>query len=384
MEKEWKYTAFISYNSKDNRTARWLQKRLENYSLPSIIANEKGEVLKSYDKTQNKFRVFRYVTDLVAQNLEDGLRRELDQSKFLIVICSPNSANAPWVRKEVNHFIAAGKKKQIIPFVIDGVPYSGDQDECFTPELKDAFPNGELLGVSLKDNGDDLCIFRKLKAVAKMVSLLIDLPDAYDFIWNRYRLRYIEQQIIRAVFFLIVAISIGVVKHMAEPFKMCVSIVEEDINHNLPEIRDVEIAISLDGNKTLKDTIASLNDKAIFGPIEKRMIGKPMRLILRNATCYCIDTIVSVQQNFNITLHRNPDIYGKINILVMKDGERLQEQCVVVEGICYKTNDYGVLQLQIPLASQKQSYSIKYGEYSNIIHMPCMGTNCVEFKTITE
>ncbi|MGN0188940.1 MAG: tetratricopeptide repeat protein [Candidatus Cryptobacteroides sp.] len=42
MEKELKYTAFISYNSKDNRTARWLQKRLEDYSLPSVIAHVYG------------------------------------------------------------------------------------------------------------------------------------------------------------------------------------------------------------------------------------------------------------------------------------------------------------------------------------------------------
>ena len=146
-----KYTAFISYNSKDNCKARWLQTRLESYSLPSVIANEKGEVLRSYDKNPKRFRIFRYVTDLVAQNLDDGLRRELDQSKYLIVICSPNSANAPWVRKEVKHFIDTGRKKQIIPFVIKGVPYSGGNDECFTPELKEAFPGGSALGININD-----------------------------------------------------------------------------------------------------------------------------------------------------------------------------------------------------------------------------------------
>ena len=96
-----KYKAFISYNSKDNCTARWLQSKLENYSLPSLIVNEKGDVLRSYDRKPKKFRIFRYVTDLVAQNLDDGLRQELDQSEYLVVICSPNSANAPWVKEEV-------------------------------------------------------------------------------------------------------------------------------------------------------------------------------------------------------------------------------------------------------------------------------------------
>ena len=132
MVEEKKYTAFISYNSKDNRIAKWLQKKLESYSLPSVIANEKGETIRSYDKKTRKFKIFRYVTDLVAQNLDDGLRRELDQSKFLIVICSPRSARAPWVKKEVQHFIESGKSKQIIPFIIEGTPYSNDENECFT------------------------------------------------------------------------------------------------------------------------------------------------------------------------------------------------------------------------------------------------------------
>ena len=55
MTEEKKYTAFISYNSRDNRKARWLQKKLESYNLPSVIANEKGEILKSYDEKPKKF-----------------------------------------------------------------------------------------------------------------------------------------------------------------------------------------------------------------------------------------------------------------------------------------------------------------------------------------
>lgn len=208
MEHNYKYTAFISYNSRDNSKARWLQRRLESYSLPSVIANEKGEIIRSYDKKPKNFRIFRYVTDLVAQNLDDGLRQELDQSKYLIVICSPNSANAPWVKKEVKHFIDTGRKKQIIPFVIKGIPYSGGKYECFTSELKEAFPSGSALGVSLNDYGDDFWIFRKRKAVAKMVSLLIDLPNAYDFIWNRYRANYIRTLILRAILALLVAFAV--------------------------------------------------------------------------------------------------------------------------------------------------------------------------------
>lgn len=384
MGKEYKYTAFISYNSKDNCKAKWLQKRLESYNLPSIIANEKGEVLHSYNKKPKRLRIFRYVTDLVAQNLDDGLRQELDQSKFLIVICSPNSANAPWVRKEVKHFIDTGRKKQIIPFVIKGVPYSGGEEECITPELKDAFPGGSALGVSLNDYGDDLWIFRKRKAVAKMVSLLIDLPNAYDFIWNRYRLNYIKSLILRTTLALLVVFTIlGAVKiviNMERPFKMYVSVSEKGINTHLPPIKNIEISISIKGDRLRRDTITSLNNKAIFGQIPGRMIGKTMRLMVRNATCYNIDTIIPVQHQLFVELHRHPDYFGKIKVIIMKDEERLCNKLVAVEGINSKTNENGELLMDLPLSAQKENYSIRFGEYSGTIHMPCIGTKCVELK----
>ena len=94
MEK--KFTAFISYNSRDDKWAKWLQKRLENYSLPTVIANDEGQVLKSYDKKPEKFKIFRYISDLVAKTLTEGLSEELERSQHLIVICSPNSAKSKW------------------------------------------------------------------------------------------------------------------------------------------------------------------------------------------------------------------------------------------------------------------------------------------------
>lgn len=384
MEKEYKYTAFISYNSRDNSKARWLQKRLESYSLPSVIANEKGEILRANDKKTKKFRIFRYVTDLVAQNLDDGLRVELDQSKYLIVICSPNSANAPWVRKEVKHFIDTGRKKQIIPFVIKGTPYGGGVDECFTPELKGAFPGGSALGVSLNDAGDDLWLFCKRKAVAKMVSLLIDLPNAYDFIWNRYRANYIKSLALRLflAFMMVFAIcfSTEIGKRMEEPFEMSVSAIMEDGNAHLPPLENIEVSISIEGDKIRKDTITSLKDNAVFGQIPGRMLGKTMKLMIRNADCYNVDTIMSVQQQICAELRRNPDRYGKIYITVIKDLQPLRNERVLVDGINCSTDRSGVLKLDIPYSQQKECYHIIWGDYYGLIHMPCIGTPAVELN----
>lgn len=384
MKTVFKYAAFISYNSRDNSKARWLQNRLENYCLPSIIANEKKDYLQLHGKKSRKFRIFRYVTDLVAQNLEDGLRKELDQSKYLIVICSPNSANAPWVRKEVKYFIETGRKKQIIPFVIKGNPYSGGASECFTPELKEAFPGGSALGVDLNDYGDDLIFFRKRKAIAKVVSLLIDLPNAYDYIWNRYRSAYIRTLLTRAflafLVFLAISFSIEIVRRIEKPFDMSISVNDVDRNPNLPSLEEIELSISIAGDRTRKDTISSLYKMAVFGQIPGRMIGKSMRLMVRNADCYKIDTILPVQQHISVKLHRNMDMYGKIEVVVLKEGELLANQWVEVDNKSYKTDQEGFLKVKIPFGQQKNIYSIKHDMYCGIIHMPCIGTKCINLK----
>ena len=379
-----KYTAFISYSSKDNKIARWLQKRLESYHLPSVIADEKGTVIRSYGEKNERFRIFRYVTDLVAQNLNDGLRQELDQSNYLIVICSPNSAHAPWVRKEVKYFIETGRKKKIIPFVIKGIPYSNDENECFTPELKEAFPDGSALGVTMNDAGDDWWILRKRKAVAKIVSLLIDLPNAYDFIWNRYRLSYIRTLLLRSIMSLLVATAICLsylwAQNAEKAFDMRIQLTEEAGYPCLPAIHDIEVTAIVNDGKPMCDTIKSLSRPALFSQIAGGLKGKRMRLIVRNADCYSIDTFVNVQEKMTLHVRRNPDRYGKIKILLLYDEEPLTNSSVEVEGVKYTTDADGILEADIPPALQKSSYKLTYNNIQCTINMPCEGTRCLILK----
>ena len=36
LEQKYRYYAFISYNHRDEREAKWLQRQLEHYRLPSV------------------------------------------------------------------------------------------------------------------------------------------------------------------------------------------------------------------------------------------------------------------------------------------------------------------------------------------------------------
>lgn len=131
MENDFTYYAFISYSHKDETWAKWIQEAIEHYRLPAIIRKEAQKQLP-----KKIAPVFRDATDLGVDVLVDGLHEELEKSRFLIVVCSPNSAkpNAEgkhFVDEEVSHFCELGRAKQIIPVIIEGTP-----EESFGPVLK--------------------------------------------------------------------------------------------------------------------------------------------------------------------------------------------------------------------------------------------------------
>lgn len=377
---KYKYTAFISYNSKDDKVARWLQNRLESYSLPSVLANDSGVGNKLDGNSRRRFRIFRYVTDFVAKNIND-VTKELDQSKYLIVVCSPNSANAPWVRTEVGYFIANNRKKNIIPFVINGIPYSNKENECFTPELKSAFPDGSALGVNLNDCGDDLWIFHKRKAIAKVVALLLDIPDAYDFIWKRYKIVYIETLLFRFLLSLIFCMAIiftaKYVKNTEKPFdgKISVRFIEE--SRFLPPIKSIEIKL-ITSKYVRVDTILDIKHSAVYPQIPGSLKGSKARIIAKNVDCLDVDTVLQLSEFNNINLRRNPKQYGEISAIVLKNEEPLLNANLLIDGLKCKTDNNGNVKFFIPLLRQKNKYNIIYNKnYKGIIFMPCKGTSCI-------
>ena len=170
--KEFDYFAFISYKREDEKWAKWLQKKLESYSLPTAIRKENPEL-------PNKIRpVFRDQSELAGGNLKTEIEKGLDGSKYLIVICSPRSAKSPWVSKEVQYFIDQGREEYIIPFIIGGTPNaSNPEDECFPEGLRQLIGEREILGININEMGRDAAT---IKVIARMFNL------RFDTLWQRY------------------------------------------------------------------------------------------------------------------------------------------------------------------------------------------------------
>ena len=362
-----KYTAFISYNSADDKQARWLQKQLENYKLPTVIADENGNVLRSYNGKKRKMHIFRYVSDLVAQNLNDGLRQELDRSQYLIVICSPRSAKSEWVGKEIKHFVDTGRSKMIIPFIIEGTPYSGDDDECFNPELIKAFPSGELLGVNLNESGDDSRLLRRRKAVAKTVSLLLGLPDAYDFIWNRYRRSLITKWAVRLLLVIAALVAVAAAWALNGNFNTTITLHESTKpNANLPVLGKTKLTLYLD-NETKDTTLTGLSS-ATFTNVPRSLKGSKVRIKLScvskgfgDVPDYLpLDTTVELGDEITLNINRNPAKYGTINAHLwdLSQERSVPNTKVTIAGIETSTDADGNISMLIPLDKQSTSYPV--------------------------
>ena len=205
MEQKKEYIAFISYTREDEDWAKWLVHELEHYHLP--LTNGRDDLPKDLRP------IFRDIDELSAGNLPQQIHQALEKSKNLIVICSPRSANSPWVNKEVEEFISMGKMDCIFPFIIEGVPKAKhEKDECLPKAIRVLKDDNERLGANVseyKDRPLRLCTDCPLPkesnkkqgninekgrdaAVVKIVAGMFDL--SFDTLWQRYEREKAEEE----------------------------------------------------------------------------------------------------------------------------------------------------------------------------------------------
>ena len=196
MEGQKQYYAFISYKREDEKWAKWLQKKLEHYKFPTNL-NGRTDLPKYIRPT------FRDVTDLTPGLLAEEINNALCNSEWLIIICSPKSAKSPWVCKEAQKFIDLGRADHIIPFVIEGKPFSDDVTECYPKALLHLVGGDELLAANINEIGRNAAA---IKVVARMFNLKFDaLWQRYEREQRRKRWRWVSSSILIAL----LGLSIG-------------------------------------------------------------------------------------------------------------------------------------------------------------------------------
>ncbi|MHC5012025.1 MAG: toll/interleukin-1 receptor domain-containing protein, partial [Planctomycetota bacterium] len=113
-----RYAAFLSYRhvDPDRSWAAWLHAALENWRTPRRLVRERG-------LPRRLGRVFRDEEELHASHrLSSAIDEALEQSRYLIVVCSPRTPASRWVNQEVVRFREMGREDKILALLVDGEP----------------------------------------------------------------------------------------------------------------------------------------------------------------------------------------------------------------------------------------------------------------------
>ncbi len=174
-----RYSAFISYSHADTPVAKWLHKALESFSLPRALVGTESPFGPVPAKLPP---VFRDRDELPASaDLGGELRAALAAARFQIVLCSPRSAKSMWVNEEILAFKRAHGEASVLPLIIGGEPYTGDERECFPPALRFKLAEdgslsdvpAEPIAADLRD-GKDGKRLALLKLIAGITGLKLD------------------------------------------------------------------------------------------------------------------------------------------------------------------------------------------------------------------
>lgn len=347
---------FISYNHKDVKWAQWLQKKLEWYRLPAEAHNELSD--SRYIRP-----VFRDRDTLTSGVLNDELHNHLEASKYLVVLCSPNSAQSEWVSDEIKAFMEMGRLDRIVPFIIDGNPkdYSHADikqplmGECFPLALRQwntEHPDKNLLGIAITDDGKT----DRQKAFIRLVAHLLGI--GFDTLWQRHK-RYIHHLIASLAVFAVIVLAL--IYWFMIPVKVSITIKDEHcklpgMEHGILNVNGSEYSLSQ------PDTMIEINTL----PGYYRLRDIPMSF---HADRFYLDKEellkigMGISQHVTLQLHRDSTFAIFAGIIYDGDFEDFDRH--PIEGAKISVGTYetfsdinGRFSIDIPLVEQEEDKSV--------------------------
>lgn len=121
------YNAFISYRHADldSKIAEHVQKQLEHFHVP--------HKLKKKLKHEKITRIFRDKDELpITSDLTETITNALEKAEYLIVICSTNTKESMWVKREIKTFLKTHTMDKVLTVLCNGEPYEVIPEELLT------------------------------------------------------------------------------------------------------------------------------------------------------------------------------------------------------------------------------------------------------------
>ncbi len=179
------YNAFISYKHapEDNRVAELVERGLQRFRIPKKLQKSTG--------VKRINRIFRDKSELpLTSDLGDKISGALDNSDFLIVICSTNTKDSAWVPREIEYFLRTHSRRQVFTVLVNGEPADVIPEilQYEDRTVTDVYGNSSQMRIPLEPLS---CDFRmparraKKEELPRLVSAMIGCP--YSELVNRQR-----------------------------------------------------------------------------------------------------------------------------------------------------------------------------------------------------
>ncbi len=197
-----KYIAFISYRHLplDMAVAKKLHRKIERYRVPAE--------LRSSPEQKRLGIVFRDREELPLSNdLTQNIYDALDNSEYLIVVCTPDTPKSLWVQREIQHFLRNHDRNHILTVLAAGTP-----EESIPPQITHIYDqDGTVI-----DRKEPLCAYivadQKWKVLRnlrgefhRLVAAIVHKPlDAI-----RQRAKIYRWKLIGSLMAIIIAVSLG-------------------------------------------------------------------------------------------------------------------------------------------------------------------------------
>ncbi|MBQ8110967.1 MAG: PQQ-binding-like beta-propeller repeat protein [Clostridia bacterium] len=195
------YIAFISYRHMplDTAVARRLHRLIERYRVPAKLAAGR--------QNRRLGRVFRDQDELpVSSDLSASIREALDHTRFLIVVCTPDTPKSVWVQREISYFLEHHSRDNVLVVLAAGRP-----EESFADQLVHIYDaDGNLIGdteplaANIAGGGTHQVLRRLDSEKLRLFAALIGC--SYDSLYQRER-RYRFRQLAVASTVLLLAAS---------------------------------------------------------------------------------------------------------------------------------------------------------------------------------
>lgn len=383
MHVDYPYYAFISYNRHDVAEARALHVFLEDYVIPKKFRTNlhKG---KSFGK------VFFAPENLsYADELTEELKERLRESRYLIVICSPDSAKSKYVGMEIDYFCSIRPKSNVLFYIVRGEPDKNSLDNCYHDVIWDKGLDQKLASDITTRNCTANWFQRELQGLVddkkaaqfNIAASLLGVKDRTELI-DSHKRRICRRNIILSILAVIFFVSIlgwYLNKVVNVSFDLNNYAVAE---HDLPPLKNGIVTLYLD-NDVITEEIKPGNMLASFSNIPKKLLGSEARITFE-ANGFCpIDKNITLQRNVSLPVQRDSLLYGRVRFKLRDMNMVKVVGCrVCVEGIETFSNEDGTVEIYVPMKNQKTEYLIDCERplESNRIIAPCTGSEVIFVK----